>query len=52
MNELTLAAGFVEPLAPERIEVVGLDDLAQFPRWRIAFADERKDHRYFELVQD
>jgi Acetyltransferase (GNAT) domain len=35
-----------------RLEVVGRDELAKFPCWRRAFANERKDHRYFELVED
>jgi hypothetical protein len=27
-------------------------DLAQFRRWRSAFANERKDYRYYELIED
>jgi hypothetical protein len=38
--------------SPSRLEVVGRDDLAQFPCWRSAFANERKDHRYYELIED
>jgi hypothetical protein len=29
-----------------------IDDLAQIPCWRSAFANERKDHRYYELLED
>ncbi len=35
-----------------RLQVVGRDTLAELPRWEKAFADERKDHRYYELVED
>jgi hypothetical protein len=34
------------------LEVVRRDDLAQFACWRTAFANERKDHRYYELIED
>src|SRR6516225_10633899 len=34
------------------LEVVARGDLQRCPRWRIAFADQRKDHRYYELVED
>jgi hypothetical protein len=39
-------------ISPSRLQVVGRDGLAQFPCWQIAFASERKDHRYYELVED
>jgi hypothetical protein len=35
-----------------RLEVVARGDLQRYPRWRVAFANERKDHRYYELVED
>jgi len=38
--------------SPSCLEVIGRDDLAQVPCWRGAFANERKDHRYYELVED
>jgi len=34
------------------LEVVARDDLQRCPRWQVAFANERKDHRYYELVED
>src|SRR5262249_9248496 len=37
---------------PSCLEVIRRDDLAQVPCWRSAFANERKDHRYYELVED
>src|SRR5579885_1023886 len=33
------------------LQVVGRDKLAKLPRWKRAFADKRKDHRYYELVE-
>jgi hypothetical protein len=38
--------------SPSRLEVIERSDLHQFPQWRSAFTNERKDHRYYELVQD
>jgi hypothetical protein len=32
--------------------IVARGDLQRRPRWRGAFANERKDHRYYELVED
>src|SRR5476651_1230361 len=40
------------PYIPLRLEVVARDDLAKFPHWQRAFAGERKDHRYYELIED
>lgn len=34
------------------VTVVGRSDLADEPHWRRAFASERKDHRYYELLED
>jgi hypothetical protein len=34
------------------IEVVTRDRLQRIPRWRDSFSDVRKDHRYYELVED
>ena len=34
------------------LEVIARDDLQRCPRWQLAFANERKDHRYYELVED
>jgi len=38
--------------SPFGLEVVRRDDLPRFPCWRAAFANERKDHRYYELIED
>src|SRR5436853_7792599 len=32
--------------------MVSRADLALHPHWRTAFACERKDHRYYEIVED
>jgi Acetyltransferase (GNAT) domain len=37
---------------PWCLEVIARDDLQRCPRWEVAFANERKDHRYYELVED
>ncbi len=34
------------------VEVVTRGALRRLPRWRVAFATERKDHRYYELIED
>src|SRR5262249_3407582 len=35
-----------------RLEVIERRDLAKLPHWQVAFANERKDHRYYELLED
>jgi len=39
-------------LAAGSVEVVARRELEQLPEWRMAFAGLRKDHRYYELVED
>lgn len=34
------------------LEVIARGDLQRCPRWQVAFANERKDHRYYEVVED
>lgn len=42
-----------EPRVSEgRVEVIARRDLDCLPEWRNAFANLRKDHRYYELVED
>jgi hypothetical protein len=43
---------FEQIRSPSRLEVIRRDALTQFPYWRSAFANERKDHRYYELIED
>jgi len=42
-----------DPTQPRcHVEVTKRDGLRLLQRWRVAFATERKDHRYYELVED
>jgi hypothetical protein len=42
-----------EPNLPEgRVDVAARAELGRLREWRDAFADLRKDHRYYELVED
>jgi hypothetical protein len=34
------------------LRIASRDEISALPHWRSAFADERKDHRYYELVED
>jgi predicted N-acyltransferase len=36
----------------DRVQLCTRSDLSQCPRWSRAFATERKDHRYYELLED
>ena len=48
-----LANGTVRACRPHlRLEVVARADLEELPCWQSAFANERKDHRYYELIED
>ena len=35
-----------------RVEVATRAELSRYPHWAHAFSTERKDHRYYELVED
>ena len=37
---------------PLRVDIVARGSLRALPAWRHAFAHERKDHRYYELIED
>ena len=39
-------------MAPDTVHVVAREELSRLRHWREAFADERKDRRHFELVED
>jgi Peptidogalycan biosysnthesis/recognition len=48
-----VAVSGYEPMPSTRcLEVIARDDLQRCPRWQVAFANECKDHRYYELVED
>ena len=34
------------------VEICTRDGLSRSPRWSRAFAAERKDHRYYEIIED
>jgi hypothetical protein len=34
------------------LRIASRDEISALPHWRSAFADERKDYRYYELVED
>src|SRR5262245_530206 len=34
------------------LRIASRDEISALPHWRSAFADERKDHRYYELIED
>jgi hypothetical protein len=36
----------------DRVVIYTRAELMQCPHWRHAFAAERKDHRYYELIED
>jgi Acetyltransferase (GNAT) domain len=39
-------------MRPASVTVLSRAELAQCPYWPRAFADQRKDHRYYELIED
>jgi hypothetical protein len=51
-TEIVNVSGYQPMQLAGRLEVIARDDLQRCPRWQIAFANERKDHRYYELVED
>ncbi|HEX3442722.1 MAG TPA: GNAT family N-acetyltransferase [Pseudolabrys sp.] len=40
------------PTAGKTIRLASRNEISQSPHWQTAFARERKDHRYYELVED
>lgn len=51
-SQIVNVLGYEPMRSAWQLEVVARGDLQRCPRWRGAFADERKDHRYYELVED
>lgn len=43
---------FTKARSPIRVDVMRRVELARLPHWATAFAGCRKDHRYYELVED
>jgi len=40
------------PAKTARVDVLSRDALERCPRWHDAFSSQRKDHRYYEVVED
>jgi hypothetical protein len=51
-SEIVTVSGYGPMQLAWCLEVIARDDLRRCPRWQVAFANERKDHRYYELVED
>ncbi len=54
-NALSDSVGFVldiEPFKTFAVELVSRAELAYCPGWKQAFKRQRKDHRYYEIVED
>jgi hypothetical protein len=51
-SQIVTLPGFEPVQFGWRLEVIARDDLQRCQRWQVAFANERKDHRYYELVED
>jgi hypothetical protein len=41
-----------EPSSSMHLEIINRTDLLRVPHWQAAFANQRKDHRYYELIED
>jgi hypothetical protein len=51
MHQLSESGGSALP--PNRtIKIASRDEISGLSRWQSAFAEERKDHRYYELLED
>ena len=52
---MTLFASKPPVITPEQtgsVEVTSRDELSRCPHWARAFASKRKDHRYYEIVEE
>ncbi|HEX2655533.1 MAG TPA: GNAT family N-acetyltransferase [Xanthobacteraceae bacterium] len=52
MNEAASNIERAQSFSPESVVVVTRDQLKSLPCWDKSFASERKDHRYYELIED
>ena len=53
MDQRTDSAGPISSADPHAtIRIATRNEIAASAHWRTAFADERKDHRYYELIED
>jgi hypothetical protein len=51
-SRIATVPGFEPTQSLGCLQVIAREDLQHCPRWEVAFANERKDHRYYELVED
>jgi hypothetical protein len=51
-SQIAAVSGVAPMQSVGRLEVIARTDLQRCPRWQTTFANERKDHRYYELVED
>ncbi|MGL3208815.1 hypothetical protein [Bradyrhizobium sp. BR 1433] len=52
LADTTSAADVAATTAPFRVKIVTRDEIAGCPAWEASFADLRKDHRYYEILED
>ena len=53
MDQRTDSAGSISSAdSHATIRIATRDEIAAAPHWRTAFSAERKDHRYYELIED
>jgi hypothetical protein len=52
MNLMLRQGQHLVPAPQGRVEVISRDELICCSRWKVSFDDERKDHRYYEIVED
>lgn len=51
-SEAPCSAEFIAAPSGVRADIVTRAELARLPHWRRAFTAQRKDHRYYELIED
>ncbi|MGY2806826.1 hypothetical protein ACVIHF_003556 [Bradyrhizobium sp. USDA 4506] len=52
LADTTSVADAAAATAPFRVKIVTRDEIAGCPAWAASFADLRKDHRYYEILED
>ena len=52
MNLMLRQGRHLAPAPQGRVEVISRDELICCSRWKVSFDGERKDHRYYEIVED
>jgi hypothetical protein len=52
MKRVTKQHPITAPMRKGSVQIISREDLARSPHWASAFANHRKDHRYYEIVED